>query len=151
MAFNMQEYANSANTEAQLDKHLMNAVQGGGIASDMGNGRSEAFRPTETKGIPSRSGLRNTPQHLLVSYFTLRYMKSRDNKTKIMYALNFCRAVQKRLALDLREFGTRERIDSHLTQPYVHSTDADKKVVTNVNLSKNPFDGVNEEKAKANA
>ena len=96
----------------------------------------------------SRSGLRSTPQHLLVSFFTLRYMKSRDNKTKILYALNFCRAIQKRLSLDLREFGTRERIDSHLNQPYVHSTDTDKKVVTNVNLSKNPYEGSSEEPLK---
>ena len=76
------------------------------------------------------TGLRSTPHHLLVSYYTLRYMKSRDNKIKILYAMNFNRAVQKRLCLDLREFGTRERVDSHLTQPYVHSTDADKKVIT---------------------
>ena len=89
----------------------------------------------------SKTGLRMTPQHLLVSFFTLRYMKTRDNKTKILYALNFCRAVQKRLCLDLREFGTRERIDSHLNQPYVHSTDADKKVVNNVNMSKSPYEG----------
>lgn len=75
-------------------------------------------------------------------------MKSRDNKTKILYALNFCRAIQKRLALDLREFGTRERIDSHLTQPYVHSTDTDKKVVTNVDLCKNPYDGVEDKAAR---
>lgn len=96
--------------------------------------------------VLSRSGLRSTPQHLLVSFFTLRYMKSRDNKTKILYALNFCRAVQKRLSLDLREFGTRERIDSHMNQPYVHSTDADKRVVNNVNLSKSPYEGVSDDK-----
>lgn len=76
-------------------------------------------------------------------------MKSRDCKTKILYALNFCRAVQKRLCLDLREFGTRERIDSHLSQPYVHSTDADRKVVTNVNLSKNPFEGMIDDPTRA--
>ena len=64
-------------------------------------------------------------------------MNTRDNKTKVLYALNFARAVQKRLSLDLREFGTRERIDSHLAQPYFHSSDADKKIVTNINLSKN--------------
>ena len=67
-------------------------------------------------------------------------MKSRDNKTKILYALNFSRAVQKRLSLDLREFGTRERIDSHLAQPYTLSSDADKKVVTNVNLIKSRYE-----------
>ena len=113
-AFNLQEHLNSHNEAAQMDKQLMNAVQGGGIASSMGKGRSEQLRQPEKSAAMSRSGLRMTPQHLLVSYFTLRYMKSRDNKTKILYALNFCRAVQKRLSLDLREFGTRERVDSHL-------------------------------------
>jgi len=75
-----------------MDKHLMDAVQGGGVSTDMGRGRSDARKP-ENRNLPSRSGLRMTPQHLLVSYYTLRYMKSRDCKIKIMYALNFCRAV----------------------------------------------------------
>lgn len=48
----------------------------------------------------------------------------------------------------MREFGTRERVDSHLNQPYVHSTDADKKVVTNVNLSKSPYEGMVDESSK---
>lgn len=78
------------------------------------NAPSSTFGNNKTSVILSRSGLRNIPQHLLVSFFTLRYMRSRDNKTKILYALNFCRAIQKRLSLDLREFGTRERVDSHL-------------------------------------
>ena len=72
-------------------------------------------------------------------------MKSRDSKTKILYALNFCRAIQKRLSLDLREFGTRERIDSHLQQPYVHSSDADKKITTNVNLVSSTIEARNKE------
>ena len=64
----------------------------------MGAGlRSEMGLNTEKPNLPivSRSGLRTIPQHLLVSFFTLRYMKSRDNKTKILYALNFCRAIQR--------------------------------------------------------
>ena len=48
----------------------------------------------------------------------------------------------------MREFGTRERIDSHLSQPYIHSSDADRKVVTNVNLSKNPLNAMNEDPLK---
>ena len=128
----------------------MNAIQGGGIAAEMGNGRGDLRQQNNSAGM-SKTGLRTTPQHLLVSFFTLRYMKSRDNKTKILYALNFCRAVQKRLCLDLREFGTRERIDSHLSQPYVHSTDADRKVVTNVNLSKNPFENLSGDQGHSGA
>ena len=91
----------------------MHAVQGGGVASDIGNGRDQTLRLAEKQAAMSRSGLRNTAHHLLVSFFTLRYMKSRDNKIKILYALNFARAMQKRLCLDLREFGTRERVDAH--------------------------------------
>jgi len=53
------------------------------------------------------------PQHLVVTFNTLRYMESRDAKTRLLYYLNYFRAVQKRFALDLREFGTRDRIDSH--------------------------------------
>jgi len=66
------------------------------------------------------------PAHLIVSYYTLRFMKSRDAKTRILYALNFFRAIQKRLSLDLREFGTRERVDSHLVQPFTYPTEANK-------------------------
>jgi hypothetical protein len=59
------------------------------------------------------STLRFVPQHLVVTFNTLRYMESRDAKTRLLYYLNYFRAVQKRFALDLREFGTRDRIDSH--------------------------------------
>ena len=38
-AVNLQDHMNSLNEAAQMDKHLMNAVQGGGVASDIGNGR----------------------------------------------------------------------------------------------------------------
>jgi len=44
-------------------------------------------------------------------------MRSRENKTRILYALNYYRAIQKRISIDLREFGTRERIDSHFKEP----------------------------------
>ena len=57
-----------------------------------------------------------------------------------MYTLNFYRSIQKRIALDLREFGTRERIDSHLTQPYVHSSDANKNIVNKASYASNLFE-----------
>ena len=118
----------------------MAAVQGHGVASKVGNTSTEMYRPTENK-LPALKGMRATPQHLLVSLYSLRYMHSRDNKTKILYTLNFYRAIQKRLTLDLREFGTRERIDSHLSQPFVHSSDSDKRIVNSINLTKNAFEG----------
>lgn len=48
-------------------------------------------------------------QHLVKSYYSLRLLKSRGLKTKLLQALNYFRAVQKRLAFDVREFYTRER------------------------------------------
>lgn len=60
-AFNLTEYQNSMNEANNMDKHLMNAVQGGGIAAEMGNGRDPNMRPPEKQMAMSRSGLRNTP------------------------------------------------------------------------------------------
>jgi hypothetical protein len=48
-------------------------------------------------------------QHLIKSHYTLRYLKTRGLKVKMIQAVNFFRAVQKRLAFDVREFATRER------------------------------------------
>lgn len=33
--------------------------------------------------------------------------------------MNYFRATQKRLAIDLREFATRDRIEGHLVNPYI--------------------------------
>jgi hypothetical protein len=44
-------------------------------------------------------------------------MQSRDNKTKIIYMMNYFRSIQKRLTLDLREFGTRERVVGDVVDP----------------------------------
>ena len=95
LSVNLQNYKNSLDEPNSMDKHLMHALQGGDVASAVGTGRTENTRPgaKANPALTSRSGLRSTPQHLLVSFYTLRYMKSRDNKTKILYALNFCRAI----------------------------------------------------------
>ena len=66
---------------------------------------------------------------MLVSYYALRLMQSKDSKTKILYTLNFFRSIQKRISLDLREFGTRERMNSYMSQPFIHSSDANKSVI----------------------
>ena len=113
MTLDLADFKNSSDQAANIEKHLMNAVQGNGISSQVGHTKTEMHRPVD-KPLPSRTGLRSTPQHLLISLYTLRYMTSKDNKTKILYTLNFFRSIQKRISLDLREFGTRERIDSHL-------------------------------------
>lgn len=41
-----------------------------------------------------------------------------------MYTLNYFRSIQKRLALDLREFASRDRIDSHFVNPFIQSKEA---------------------------
>lgn len=63
---------------------------------------------------------------MIHAYYILRHMKSRDYKTKMMYSLNYFRAIQKRMMLDLREFATRERILGDLVQPIIPATEADK-------------------------
>ena len=47
--------------------------------------------------------------HLVKSYYALRLLKTRGMKAKLLQALNYFRAVQKRLAFDVRQFFTRER------------------------------------------
>ena len=46
---------------------------------------------------------------LVKSYYKLRLLKKRKLKERLLQALNYFRAVQKRLAFDVREFYTRER------------------------------------------
>jgi hypothetical protein len=74
---------------------------------------------------------RFVPQHLIVSYNTLRFARARDAKTRILYCMNYFRSIQKRIALDLREFGTRDRVDSHLVNPFTYSEEASKHVSRN--------------------
>jgi hypothetical protein len=107
----------------------------------MGSGKTETYTHQPVPQAPaSRSGIKSTPQHLLAAYYTLRFVRSKNSKTKILYTLNYFRSVQKRMSLDLREFGSRERVDSHLTQPYEHSSDAKKNIVTYTNMASNLFE-----------
>ena len=68
-------------------------------------------------------------------------MQSKDAKTRILYALNFFRSIQKRISMDLREFGTRERMNSYLSQPFIHSSDAKTSIVNRANYTSGIFDG----------
>jgi len=52
-------------------------------------------------------------------------MNSRDAKTRVLYALNYFRAIQKRLAIDLREFGTCERVLGDVVDPLIPAQEAD--------------------------
>ena len=40
----------------------------------------------------------------------LKYLKAREYKIKLLYTLNAFRAVQKRVTLEMREMGTRDRV-----------------------------------------
>lgn len=57
-----------------------------------------------------KNSLFETTQHLLFAHYLLSAVTARDSKTKLLYTLNAFRSIQKRLALDLREFGTRDRV-----------------------------------------
>ena len=47
---------------------------------------------------------------MLFAHYLLSAVTARESKTKLLYTLNAFRSIQKRLALDLREFGTRDRV-----------------------------------------
>ena len=61
-------------------------------------------------------------------------MDSRDAKTKLLYSLNYFRSIQKRLMLDLREFGTRERVLGDVTDPLIPAQEADPQIVDTLNI-----------------
>lgn len=63
----------------------------------------------DTQQIDKKS-LYDVPQHLLFALYILKYLKARDSKIKLLYALNVFRAIQKRLTLELSEMGSRDRI-----------------------------------------
>ena len=46
-------------------------------------------------------------------------MNAREQKTKLLYTLNTFRAIQRRLTLELREMGTRDKVlgDAFLVKP----------------------------------
>jgi hypothetical protein len=68
-----------------------------------------SFMQTKTKKRNSNI-LFNMPDHLVQAYYLLRHLNLRDYKIKIQYIANYFRSVQKRLALELDEMETRDRI-----------------------------------------
>ena len=49
------------------------------------------------------------PNHLIKSYYTIRLLKSREAKIKLLHTLNCFRSVQKRMTLDIKEIFSRNR------------------------------------------
>lgn len=67
---------------ANIEAHLMCAVQ-----DPKDEEEDEVRAPPKTNSLASMAG------HLLTSYYTLRFIKSRDAKTRILYTLNYFRAI----------------------------------------------------------
>jgi hypothetical protein len=61
-------------------------------------------------------------------------MNSRDAKTRVLYSLNYFRAIQKRLAIDLREFGTCERVLGDVVDPLIPAQEADAQIIDTLNI-----------------
>ena len=47
---------------------------------------------------------------MLFAHYLLATISARESKNKLLYTLNCFRSIQKRITLDLREFGTRDRV-----------------------------------------
>jgi len=86
------------------------------------------------KQLLHRTSLLNIQQNLVQSHSILRYMNSRQAKTNILYCLNYFRSIQKRLMIDLREFGTRERMLGDVVDPYIAPEEADINLVDTYNM-----------------
>jgi len=54
--------------------------------------------------------LHQIPSHLLLSTYLLQCLKAREEKTKLLYTLNTFRSIQRRITIELREMGTRDRV-----------------------------------------
>ena len=63
-----------------------------------------------------------------------------------MYTLNYFRSIQKRLALDLREFASRDRIDSHFVNPFIQSKEANQLIINQANYSAKAFEKIHKNK-----
>lgn len=51
----------------------------------------------------------------MFSHYLVSCLKARDAKIKLLYTLNVFRSIQKRIACDMREMGTRERVMGDVT------------------------------------
>ena len=76
----------------------------------------------------TKNSLFDTTQHLLFSHYLLVATQARDSKTKLLYTLNCFRSIQKRITLDLREFGTRDRVMGDIN----HQRPIEKQYITKI-------------------
>ena len=47
---------------------------------------------------------------MLYSLYMLKYLKAKEHRLKLLYVLNAFRGIQKRITLEMREMGTRDRV-----------------------------------------
>lgn len=71
---------------------------------DSGNSNNDVAK--QDPKIPNIDALSH---NLTKCYYTLRFILTRDYKIKLFNVVNYFRAIQRRLALDMREFMTREK------------------------------------------
>ena len=66
-----------------------------------------------------KNSLYDAQYELLFAQYLMVCLKAREHKTKLLYTLNAFRSVQKRIALELRELGTRDRVnfDVNIVEP----------------------------------
>lgn len=117
--------------------HMSNALTGASLLEKVHKDQRERERANggnESSKQPPKSSLLHLQPNLVQSLNTLRYMDSREAKTKILYALNYFRSIQKRLMLDLREFGTRERVLGDVVDPLLPAEEADSQLVDTYNM-----------------
>ena len=84
---------------------------------------TEAKQPQTAEDL-DKTSLYETTHHLLFSHYQVSCLKARNHKTKILYMLNAFRSIQKRIALELRELATRDRVafDVETEQPKEKAT-----------------------------
>jgi len=77
--------------------------------------RAKRFINQDRKVIDTMdSELRSLPSHIVQSYMTLKHMRMRDNKNRLLKVLNFYRSVQKRMVLESQDFARREAVNNHV-------------------------------------
>lgn len=59
----------------------------------------------------TKHSLYEVQHHLLFADYLLKCLKARDAKTRLLYTLNAFRSLQKRIALELRQLNTRDRVN----------------------------------------
>lgn len=136
--------------------HMSNALTGANIVDKISKEKQKRNKrggdnDDDKKNPFTKSSLLTLQSNLVQSLNTLRYMNSREAKTKILYALNYFRSIQKRLMLDLREFGTRERVLGDVIDPLLPAEEADNQLIDTYNMvlaNTNKIRNMTEEMAK---